>query len=466
VALPNLLRTSAFRLTLVYMALFTVSMLFVLGFVYWTTVRYLDEQIDKSIESEADELRTQYQESGLEGLREIVTQRGEVFDDEERVYLLAAPDYAMLAGNLSVWPVALRQSSGWLDLKFSEGGEEDEDWHEGAARALAVALPGGYRLLVGRDLHEREDLREHTLQALTVMIGLSLLLALTSGLVVSRAILRRIETISRTGRSIMAGDLSQRVPLTGRGDEFDQLAINLNAMLDRIQRLMEGMRQVTDNVAHDLRSPLTRLRSRLEVTLLMQRSNNDYRTAIEQTLSDVSSLLGTFNALLSIAQVESGADRGGWQSVDLSALVRDIVELYQPLAEDKGIQFTQQIRQDLRLRGNRSLLTQAIGNLLDNAIKYTPRGGTIQLNARHRHEVIEVVVSDNGLGIPADMREKVLERFVRLGTSRTTPGNGLGLSLVRAVAWLHNAKLELADAHPGLSVSLQFPFDLICSTEY
>jgi signal transduction histidine kinase len=466
VALPNLLRTSAFRLTLVYMALFTVSMLFVLGFVYWTTVRYLDEQIDKSIESEADELRTQYQESGLEGLREIVTQRGEVFDDEERVYLLAAPDYAMLAGNLSVWPVALRQRSGWLDLKFSEGGEEDEDWHEGAARALAVALPGGYRLLVGRDLHEREDLREHTLQALTVMIGLSLLLALTSGLVVSRAILRRIETISRTGRSIMAGDLSQRVPLTGRGDEFDQLAINLNAMLDRIQRLMEGMRQVTDNVAHDLRSPLTRLRSRLEVTLLMQRSNNDYRTAIEQTLSDVGSVLGTFNALLSIAQVESGADRGGWQSVDLSALVRDIVELYQPLAEDKGVQFTQQIRQDLRLRGNRSLLTQAIGNLLDNAIKYTPRGGTIQLNARHRHEVIEVVVSDNGLGIPADMREKVLERFVRLGTSRTTPGNGLGLSLVRAVAWLHNAKLELADAHPGLSVSLQFPFDLICSTEY
>jgi signal transduction histidine kinase len=466
VALPNLLRTSAFRLTLVYMALFTVSMLFVLGFVYWTTVRYLDEQIDKSIESEADELRTQYQESGLEGLREIVTQRGEVFDDEERVYLLAAPDYAMLAGNLSVWPVALRQRSGWLDLKFSEGGEEDEDWHEGAARALAVALPGGYRLLVGRDLHEREDLREHTLQALTVMIGLSLLLALTSGLVVSRAILRRIETISRTGRSIMAGDLSQRVPLTGRGDEFDQLAINLNAMLDRIQRLMEGMRQVTDNVAHDLRNPLTRLRSRLEVTLLMQRSNNDYRTAIEQTLSDVGSLLGTFNALLSIAQVESGADRGGWQSVDLSALVRDIVELYQPSAEDKGIQFTQQIRQDLRLRGNRSLLTQAIGNLLDNAIKYTPRGGTIQLNARHRHEVIEVVVSDNGLGIPADMREKVLERFVRLGTSRTTPGNGLGLSLVRAVAWLHNAKLELADAHPGLSVSLQFPFDLICSTEY
>jgi signal transduction histidine kinase len=466
VALPNLLRTSAFRLTLVYMALFTVSMLFVLGFVYWTTVRYLDEQIDKSIESEADELRTQYQESGLEGLREIVTQRGEVFDDEERVYLLAAPDYAMLAGNLSVWPVALRQRSGWLDLKFSEGGEEDEDWHEGAARALAVALPDGYRLLVGRDLHEREDLREHTLQALTVMIGLSLLLALTSGLVVSRAILRRIETISRTGRSIMAGDLSQRVPLTGRGDEFDQLAINLNAMLDRIQRLMEGMRQVTDNVAHDLRSPLTRLRSRLEVTLLMQRSNNDYRTAIEQTLSDVGSLLGTFNALLSIAQVESGADRGGWQSVDLSALVRDIVELYQPLAEDKGVQFTQQIRQDLRLRGNRSLLTQAIGNLLDNAIKYTPRGGTIQLNARHRHEVIEVVVSDNGLGIPADMREKVLERFVRLGTSRTTLGNGLGLSLVRAVAWLHNAKLELTDAHPGLSVSLQFPFDLICSTEY
>ncbi|MDQ4146168.1 MAG: HAMP domain-containing protein, partial [Pseudomonadota bacterium] len=304
--MPNLLRTSAFRLTLVYMALFTVSMLLVLGFVYWTTVRYLDEQIDKSIESEIDELRTQYQVSGLKGLRETIAQRSEVFDDEERVYLLAEPDYALLAGNLAVWPGALHQRLGWLDLKFSESAEEDEDWDDGAARALAVTLPGGYHLLVGRDLHEYENLREHTLQALTVMIGLSLLLALTSGLVMSRAILRRIEAISRTGRSIMTGDLSQRVPLTARGDEFDQLAINLNVMLDRIERLMEGMRQVTDNVAHDLRSPLTRLRSRLEVSLLKQRSNKDYRAAIEHTLSDVDSLLGTFNALLGIAQAESG----------------------------------------------------------------------------------------------------------------------------------------------------------------
>jgi signal transduction histidine kinase len=390
VALPNLLRTSAFRLTLVYMALFTVSMLLVLGFVYWTTVRYLDEQIDKSIESETDELRAQYQEFGLGGVRKTVAQRGEIFDDEERVYLLATPDYALLAGNLSVWPVALRQRSGWMNLMFSEGGEEDEDWDDGAARVLAVALPGGYRLLVGRNLHEREDLREHTLQTLTVMTGLSLLLALTSGLVVSRAILRRIETISRTGRSIMAGDLSQRVPLTGRGDEFDQLAINLNVMLDRIQRLMEGMRQVTDNLAHDLRSPLTRLRSRLEVALLTQRSNNDYRAAIKQTLFDVGNLLSTFNALLSIAQVESGADRGDWQSVDLSTLARDVVELYQPAAEDNGLQFTQQITQDLRLRGNRQLLAQAIGNLLDNAIKYTPRGGTVQINVSRRHKGIEV----------------------------------------------------------------------------
>jgi signal transduction histidine kinase len=456
VNLSNLLRTSAFRLTLLYVVLFAASVLVVLGFIYWDTVSYLNEQTDERIKSEVSALRKQYDQFGLNGLRQSIVGRSEMLDDTDQLYALVAPNGSLMEGNIASWPPGLREHSGWLNASLPEQ-DDDGDAGINTARALAITLPGGYHLLVGRDLDEREDLHEHTVQVLVVAIGFSLILALTVGLIMSRATLRRIEAINRAGRAIMAGNLAQRIPIAGSGDEFDQLAKNLNAMLGQIQRLMEGMRQVTDNVAHDLRSPLNRLRTRLEVTLLAPRSADDYRIAIEQTLTDTEALLGTFNALLSIAQVESGADRGDWTSVDLTALMQDVAELYQPLAEDKDLRFTQQIAQGLRLHGNQHLLTQAIGNLLDNAIKYTPDGGAVQLRSRETRNGIEVSISDNGPGIPTAMRDKVFERFVRLEASRTTPGNGLGLSLVRAVAQLHGVKLELGDAYPGLKVSLNFP---------
>jgi signal transduction histidine kinase len=272
----------------------------------------------------------------------------------------------------------------------------------------------------------------------------------------SNGILRRIDTINRTGRAIMAGHLEQRVPVIGSGDEFDQLATHLNTLLDQIQRLMDDMRQVTDNVAHDLRSPLNRLRSRLELTLLTPRANEAYRKAIEQTLCEADAMLATFNALLSIARVEAGARREAWDVIDIGALARDVAELYQPLAEERGLRFTQYIEQGLALRGDRQLLAQAIGNLIDNALKYTPAGGQVELRTLEGHGGVELSVADNGPGIPADARERVLERFVRLDASRATPGNGLGLSMVRAVARLHHAELELSDNWPGLRVTLRF----------
>ncbi|MBA2491467.1 MAG: HAMP domain-containing protein [Gammaproteobacteria bacterium] len=431
-------------------------MLALLGFVYWNTIRYLDEQTDQSVAAEVDEFRQQYRELGILGVRETIAQRVQAFEDAEQIYLLATSDHTPVTGNLLQWPAALDQNLGWADLDVSVWEQEEGQAENARVRMLAISLPSGYRLLVGRNLHEREELYAHALRILAAAMGLSLVIALVSGLVMSRGILRRIETINRTGGSIMAGHLEQRMPVTGSGDEFDQLAANLNAMLDQIQRLMEGMRQVTDNVAHDLRGPLNRLHSRLEVVLLAPRDVDEYRSAIQQVLADIDSLLHTFNALLSIAQAESGAERSAWEQIDLSTLAREIAEFYQPLAEDKGLEFTQDVAPGLSLLGNRHLLAQVFGNLLDNAVKYTPRGGVIHLGARTSDGAIKVLVTDNGRGVPIEMRQKVLERFVRLETSRTTPGNGLGLSLVRAVAQLHEAKLELSDAQPGLTVTLRF----------
>lgn len=437
-----------------YVALFAVSVLGLLGYVYWDTLNYLDEQTDQSIQAELDTLLGQYRQTGPGNLHQSLAQRSLAGHDADQIYLLVDRTYVRLAGNLPQWPPELRHRSGWIDLATTqrEGGEHEEI----KVRMFAAALPGGYHLLLGRNLHEREDLHEHILQVLAVAISVSLALAMLGGLLMSRGILRRVEHINRTGRSIIAGHLEQRIPVSGSGDEFDQLAINLNAMLVQIQQLMEGLRQVTDNVAHDLRNPLNRLRSRLELMLLNPRSTEEYRAAGEETLSDINDVLNTFNALLDIAQAEAGTDQGSWTQFDLSKLLRDAAEFYEPLAEANGLHFSWHIAEHLTLRGNSHLLTQAVGNLLDNAIKYTQRGGIVQLGAHSSGDAIEVTVCDNGPGIPKEMRNKVLERFVRLQASRTTPGNGLGLSLVRAVAQLHHAKLELSDNSPGLKIVLRF----------
>jgi len=284
---------------------------------------------------------------------------------------------------------------------------------------------------------------------------------LAMGATLGRAILGRMDTISRTAGEIMAGDLSRRVPASGRNDEFDALANRLNSMLDRIQQLIKGIREVTDNVAHDLRSPLSRLRNRLEVTLLESRSEDEYRQAIGKTIEDTESLIKTFNTMLDIAQLDSGNNRKQWGRVDLNTLASDLEELYRPVAELKGQEFRLVTGEPAQIAGSRDLLAQAIGNLLDNAIKYTPEGGSILLQVQRLEDTIEVMVRDTGTGIPESEREHVLERFVRLENSRHTPGNGLGLSLVNAVAGLHAAELKLGDNRPGLIVTLR----LACNTK-
>jgi signal transduction histidine kinase len=273
----------------------------------------------------------------------------------------------------------------------------------------------------------------------------------------SRNVMRRIELINRTAAAILAGQLSDRVPSQGQGDEFDQLAVNLNRMLDQIERLLRGMREVTDNIAHDLRTPLARLRSQLEITLMKERSSADYRNALTHAISQTETIIATFDALMRITEIESGALRETLEPVDLVVMMQDAVELYEPLAADKGISLTVRGAPSAMVRGNRHLLSQMIGNLIDNAVKYTPGGGQITVSADLQADEPHLVVADNGPGISPGQVETALRRFGRLEASRNTPGAGLGLSLAAAIAQLHGATIALESNKPGLRVAVAFP---------
>jgi signal transduction histidine kinase len=313
--------------------------------------------------------------------------------------------------------------------------------------------------LIAQDTSQADRLKEFITLIISIILPLSAILALTMGLLLGRTLLARIDKINATAGKIAAGDLSQRVAINHNNDEFAELARHLNAMLSRIEQLITGMRQVTDNVAHDLRRPLSRLRNRLDVTLLEPRATEEYVDAIRQTIDDADELLKTFNALLEIAQTEAGSFRGEWTQIDLSTLAQTLGELYHDAAEESGIAFELHITPGIKVYGDYHLLAQVIRNLLENAIQHAAQSGTIRLSIDHLHDRPRLMVSDQGPGIHATQREAVLERFVRLDAARNTPGSGLGLSLVKAVAAVHQAQLLLEDNQPGLRVSLVFPAD-------
>ena len=451
----KLLRTSTFRLALVYLALFGLSVVALFAFVYWNTAVFIAEQTDQTIKAEITGLAEQYRDGGLIGLLDVVRERGR--GQSQSLYLITDPARRWLAGNLDAWPQVETGPGGWLDFTVRRNAGRRPETHHMRARHLV--LRGGFQLLVGRDVQERHDLAQRLRGTLIWVVALALALGLLGGVVMSRNMLRKIDAINRASRDIMAGDLSRRVAVSGANDELDRLAQNLNAMLGEIERLMTGMRQVTDNVAHDLRTPLNRLRGRLEVTLMAPPEAATYRAAMEETIAEAEGLLNTFNALLGIAEAESGAQRGNLAELDAGLLATDVAELYTPLAEDKGITLTCEAGQGLAITGDRHLLSQALANLADNAVKYTPPGGAVTVVARRPDDSgdeIELAVADSGPGIPEADRERVLERFVRLEASRNSPGSGLGLSLVAAVARLHGAELVLEDNTPGLRVSLRF----------
>lgn len=451
----KLLSTTTFRLALVYLALFLASASALLGYLYWNTAGFLARQTEATVQAEIAALTAQLKEGGRPAL--VLATITKTRDPRQNLYLLQETGGETLAGNLESWPDVAPGPDGWLSFDYARRTAEGEiEIHE--AMAVETRLSDELRLLVGQDIHERRRLEAQITNALAWAVAAMIVLGLVGGGVISRNVVARIDEINRTAKDIMGGELSRRIPVTGTGDEIDQLAENLNDMLDQIERLMVGMRQVTDNIAHDLRSPLNRLRNRLEVTLMKPASQEEYAEALERSIHEADELLSTFNALLLIARAEAGAARDSMEWVDISALAQDAAELYEPVAEEAGIAFTIDIEPGLEYRGHRELLAQTIANLLDNAIKHAGAAGagdtrTLSLSLRGRGMMgAEIAVADNGPGIAPEDRDRVLGRFVRLEQSRNTPGSGLGLSLVSAVARLHGGTVRLEDNRPGLRV--------------
>jgi signal transduction histidine kinase len=456
--LARLLRTSAVRLALRYAVLYVLLTALALGVLFWVTARYLEQQVEISLVDELHELTGVDRTLGRAKLIDIIAIESGMGGKDERYFLLLASDGSRINGNLAAWPEQAVSDGAVHYLPIPDATAARGTDGDGEPYAvIASRLDDGARLLVAQNTGESTRLKDFIALVIAIILPLSALLALTAGLLQGRTLLARIDRINATAGKIAAGDLGQRVASSGGNDEFDELAQHLNAMLMRIEYLITGMRRVTDNVAHDLRHPLSRLRHRLELMLLEPHSAEEYTEAIRQAIADADDLLKTFNALLEIAQTEAGSFRGDWQALDLSELGQTLGELYQDVAEEAGIACTLHVTPGVRVRGNRHLLAQLIRNLLENAIQHAAAGGVLELTIDHSGDRPRLRVCDRGPGIPQDQRATVLERFARLDQARRTPGSGLGLSLVKAVAELHQAELRLEDNQPGLRVVLLFP---------
>jgi signal transduction histidine kinase len=459
-ALGKLLRTTAFQLTLVYLVIFIVFAASLLGYFALNTRRLITEQITTTVDTEISGLREQYNQGGIRRLVIVVDLRSR--RPGSSLYLVTTATGEGLAGNVGSLEPGVLDHPGWLETSYRR--LEAPEGNDHRALVQVVQLPGGFRLLVGRDLEERERLFGIIANAGQWSLALVIVLGLAGGFFVSRRVLNRIEAMTETVQTIMAGDLAGRLPVAGTGDELDRLAEHLNAMLERIEALMRGLKEVSDNIAHDLKTPLTRLRNRCEQALRGSASVDDYRAALEATIAESDELIRTFNALLLIARAESGQARDNMTEFDAAEIARDVGELYEPLADEKGIALTVDAPVAAPVRGNRELVSQALANLIDNAIKYAgPNGklnGTpaeIVVKAGNDGERIALSVADRGPGIAEADRGRVVERFVRLEQSRSEPGSGLGLSLAAAVARLHGGELKLEDNHPGLRSTIALP---------
>lgn len=453
-ALPRVLRTATFRLALLYAVLFGVSAVVLFATVYWSMTGYATQQIRVAVEVEVASLVDNARNEGIEHLAQIIEERLSGPERRSSYYLLLDATGQQIAGNIpTVAPTAGWREFGAPESDAGNEGEEDEDR---TILGFGLPLPQGGFLLVGHDTEPLRELRELIIRAFAWAGGVTVGLALFGGATLSLGFLRRIEAFNRTSGRIIEGDLTERVPMRGSDDEFDRLARNINRMLDRIQELMEGLRQVSNDIAHDLRTPLAHLRQGIETARRQARSVAEYEEAFDQAITETDGILATFGALLRIAQIEAGTRRAGFATVDLSAVFDTIVETYTAVAEDHGQTLSGRIAPGVTIRGDRELLTQLLANLIDNAIRHTPAGTMIEVLLDVDQDRPVGVVADTGPGVPADAREKVFRRFYRLDRSRTTTGSGLGLSLVAAVAELHGIAITLADNAPGLRVALDF----------
>lgn len=462
----QLWRTTTVRLTAIFVVIFVFFSIVLLGIISWQSSIQIQRQQTADIDREVRMITRFDQRQGFRAsilsVERLSRQPG------PGIYYLADPTGQLIVGNVSDLPSEVLTDPGVYSFTYDrlrpidpdDSGDEVEQ-PQGNALVRSVVLPSGLRLVVGRDVVERQGFTAIILQSFLFGVAGILLASIIAGLVTARRVLRRIDTINATSTKIMSGNLSERVPVTKRNDEFDGLATNLNAMLDRIENLMQGLKEVTDNVAHDLKTPLTRLRNQAEAASRDSASAESKQQALETTISESDKLIKTFNALLMIARAEAGAPSGAFADVDVSTIAADVAELYGPVAEDAGMVLEADVTEGIHLRANRELIGQALVNLVDNAMKYAPSRegapGRITLSAKAENGRVQLIVADNGPGIPEADRARVVERFVRLEESRTEPGSGLGLSLVAAVARLHRGEFRIEDNNPGVRAVIDLP---------
>ncbi|HIO92550.1 MAG TPA: HAMP domain-containing protein [Leucothrix mucor] len=454
----RLLNTSAFRLSIIYALLFSLIAAVALSIIYWFVAEQIKHQTDERLQLETDVLMNRYHTDRFDALAQTIQRRNAdssttffiyaLLDRRGRdIYKSFQPEYITADRRQAFTTMPL----GEISRLIPRSQKKDP------ARVLLTILPNKHLLLVGADLNRQSQLLNKIFGIVISAIAIIFTLALLGGVLMGRSALKRIDAIRHTAGEIIEGDLTQRMPFTHRNDEFDRLSIVLNRMLQRLEQSMQSMREVTDNLAHDLRTPLNRLRNRLELTQLKNPKTVDYQKAQQEAIEDVDDLINTFNALLNIAQTESGVKRKKLEVVDISLLLNGMGELYDVVAEEEGIKFEYQVDDNLSVQGNQQLLAQALTNLLDNAVKYTPEKGAISLHTSVNKQYLTIKISDTGLGIPVEQREHVFKRFVRLDNARSTVGNGLGLSLVKAVMDLHEAEIKLSDNQPGLIVEVKLP---------
>lgn len=454
----GLARSSTFKIALVYVVLFSSSIFALLAYVYWSTASYLRKDLDRAVVAERPVLTRAYDTAGRRGLIALIDKR---IDDERLAgwtYELADAALTPLAGNLAGWPSTARAApdaaSGWSRLADLDA--PPRAGRQSALRATYRVLSNGDHLLVGREVARLDGFAAQTATALAVASGLFLVLAAAAGISTARRSVARIEAINATSREIMRAGLGQRIPLRGSGDEWDELAANLNLMLARIEQLVETNRQVSDNIAHDLRTPLTRMRARLERAAARPPAAG-YKSLVHDLIGELDGVLQTFSSLLRISRIEASDHGAAFPQVDLNRLAAEVVELFDAAAEENSVQLAFSAGKPLPIAGDRDLLFDAISNLVDNAIKHGGRGGDVRVSVRGTVNGAALSISDRGPGIPPDQRPQVFKRFYRLERSRNSPGNGLGLSLVAAVANLHGARIAMADNTPGLQIELHFP---------
>lgn len=444
-------KSSAFRITLVYVVLFGLSVSIILGFVYWSTIIYKTNQTDDDIDAEIKALSSVYLRRGYPGLLTVLSERIEQQrPGDSTLYLLTDDQFQPLVGNISRWPSIAYNKEGWLDFKLDY--TLDDSSKSFSARARTFEVEDRFNLLVGQGMKDLATLKALVGRALVWGLLLTLALGIIGGVMMRQTLRSRLGMINQTSRKIMMGDLRKRIATRGTGDEFDELATNLNSMLDQIEHGMEGVRRVSDNIAHDLKTPLARLKNRVEELKIRVTGNPEEEAAVDQIIHEADGLLTTFNALLRIARIEYSEQRKGFKPVDVNSILYDLQELYEPLIEEKGQSLKVEINKPMVISADRDMLFQAFANLLDNAIKYTPEKGNITIRAFKESKKWHIEIADNGPGIPADEYEKVTQRFYRLDQSRSTPGSGLGLALVLAVLKLHQLELSFADNKPGLLV--------------